>query len=41
MTLHFTEDDYNGVHPYDLSGGEKQLAALDMVLKTDPEAGDT
>ena len=38
VTLHFTEDDYNGVHPYDLSGGEKQLAALDMVLKTDPEA---
>lgn len=38
MTLHFTEDDYNGVHPYDLSGGEKQLAALDMVFKTDPEA---
>lgn len=38
VTLHFTEDDHNGVHPYDLSGGEKQLAALELVLAGEPEA---
>ena len=32
----FTEDNYEGRHPYDLSGGEQQLAALKIVLETDP-----
>ena len=32
----FTEDSYEGRHPYDLSGGEQQLAALDIVLRTEP-----
>ena len=33
----FTEDSINGRHPYDLSGGEQQLAALEIVLATDPK----
>ena len=33
----FVSDDYNGRHPYDLSGGEQQLAALEIVLKTEPK----
>ncbi|MCR5520298.1 MAG: ATP-binding cassette domain-containing protein [Lachnospiraceae bacterium] len=33
----FISDDYNGRHPYDLSGGEQQLAALDIVLRTNPK----
>lgn len=32
----FLTDDINGRHPYDLSGGEQQLAALDIVLATKP-----
>ena len=32
----FTEDSINGRHPYDLSGGEQQLAALEIVLEADP-----
>ena len=32
----FSEDSYEGRHPYDLSGGEQQLAALDIVLRTEP-----
>ncbi|MBO4504932.1 MAG: ATP-binding cassette domain-containing protein [Lachnospiraceae bacterium] len=32
----FTEDNYERRHPYDLSGGEQQLAALKIVLETDP-----
>ncbi|MBR5968641.1 MAG: ATP-binding cassette domain-containing protein, partial [Lachnospiraceae bacterium] len=32
----FTEDSIDGRHPYDLSGGEQQLAALKIVLETDP-----
>ncbi|MCR5431856.1 MAG: ATP-binding cassette domain-containing protein [Lachnospiraceae bacterium] len=33
----FLTDDINGRHPYDLSGGEQQLAALDIVLATKPK----
>lgn len=40
VTCHFTEDmlggKYAGRHPYDLSGGEKQLAALDIILAKNP-----
>ena len=40
VTLHFTGDTvdgkYNGMHPYDLSGGERQLAALDIILSKNP-----
>ncbi len=32
----FTEDSIDGRHPYDLSGGEQQLAALKIVLETEP-----
>jgi len=32
----FLKDEINGRHPYDLSGGEQQLAALDIVLATNP-----
>ncbi len=32
----FTGDSIKGRHPYDLSGGEQQLAALDIVLATSP-----
>ena len=32
----FLTDEINGRHPYDLSGGEQQLAALDIVLATKP-----
>ena len=32
----FTEDSIEGRHPYDLSGGEQQLAALKIVLGTEP-----
>ena len=33
VTDHFTNDEYDGRNPYDLSGGEKQLLALSLVLK--------
>ncbi len=33
----FTEDSIGGRHPYDLSGGEQQLAALEAVLATGPK----
>jgi len=33
----FITDDINGRHPYDLSGGEQQLAALDIVLASKPK----
>ena len=33
----FTEDSIEGRHPYDLSGGEQQLAALKIVLETKPK----
>lgn len=40
VTVHFTGDTvdgkYNGMHPYDLSGGERQLAALDIILSKNP-----
>jgi energy-coupling factor transport system ATP-binding protein len=32
----FVQDEINGRHPYDLSGGEQQLAALEIVLATKP-----
>ncbi len=32
----FTEDSIDGRHHYDLSGGEQQLAALKIVLETEP-----
>ena len=32
----FVEDSIGGRHPYDLSGGEQQLAALEIVLATKP-----
>ncbi len=32
----FTEDSIEGRHPYELSGGEQQLAALKIVLETKP-----
>lgn len=35
--LLFMTDDINGRHPYDLSGGEKQQAALDLLLETKPD----
>lgn len=33
----FLTDDINGRHPYDLSGGEQQFAALELVLRTNPK----
>ena len=33
----FLTDDINGRHPYDLSGGEQQFAALELVLRTKPK----
>jgi len=33
----FITDDINGRHPYDLSGGEQQLAALEIVLAGKPK----
>ncbi len=37
VTCHFVTDDagpnYNHCHPYDLSGGEKQMLALDILLE--------
>ncbi|MCR5829026.1 MAG: ATP-binding cassette domain-containing protein [Lachnospiraceae bacterium] len=33
----FITDEINGRHPYDLSGGEQQLAALDIVLASKPK----
>ena len=37
VTDHFTNDEYDGRNPYDLSGGEKQLLALSLVLKNNPD----
>lgn len=37
VTDHFTKDDYDGVHPYDLSGGEQQKLALSLVMKSEPD----
>ena len=41
MTCHFTSDDgtgrFAGRHPYDLSGGEQQLLALEIVLAKNPK----
>lgn len=41
VTCHFIEDEcpgkFAGKHPYDLSGGQMQLAALDIVLSKEPE----
>ena len=40
-TCHFLDDEctgrFAGKHPYDLSGGERQLAALDIVLSKSPK----
>ena len=40
VTCHFIEDvaggKYGEIHPYDLSGGERQLAALDIILSKNP-----
>ncbi len=41
VTCHFLEDEltgrFEGRNPYDLSGGEQQLAALDIVMKNNPD----
>lgn len=37
VTDHFVEDDYAGVHPYDISGGEQQKLALSLVLQNNPD----
>ncbi|MCM1308834.1 MAG: energy-coupling factor ABC transporter ATP-binding protein, partial [Butyrivibrio sp.] len=41
VTCHFTEDEgtgrFSGRHPYDLSGGEQQLLALEAVLAKNPK----
>lgn len=41
VTCHFIEDEcsgkFAGKHPYDLSGGQMQLAAFDIVLSGKPE----
>lgn len=41
VTCHFTSDEgvgqYQGRHPYDLSGGEQQLLALELVLAKKPK----
>lgn len=41
VSCHFLEDEcsgrFAGRHPYDLSGGERQLAALDTVMSKAPE----
>lgn len=36
VTCHFISDE-GDVHPYDLSGGEKQLKALSQVLENEPD----
>lgn len=40
VTCHFTEDSYEKdgeqIHPYDLSGGEKQKLALDLIMAQNP-----
>lgn len=37
VTTHFVKDSYQGKHPYDYSGGEQQLLALNLVLEQKPE----
>lgn len=41
VTSHFLEEEdakiYGGVHPYDRSGGEQQMLALELVLAKNPE----
>lgn len=37
VTVHFTKDLYDGKHPYDYSGGEQQLLALELVLSKKPD----
>lgn len=37
VTDHFTKDDYDGIHPYDISGGEQQKLALSLVMKNNPD----
>lgn len=37
VTDHFIEDEYDGRHPYELSGGEQQLLALKLVMEKNPD----
>lgn len=37
VTCHFIEDEYDGVSPYDLSAGERQLLALKLVMANKPD----
>lgn len=36
VTCHFLEDEYDGVNPYDMSAGERQLCALKLVMQKNP-----